>query len=254
MIRKLGTFVSLLLISAIALCGSSVFPEGMDENASNVLNIKAYKIGDVDGVSVVITDALSESLDTVDLCEKESIDEIVVDNYIDSLLGDTSTSIMDEAFAEHIVFSYRVIGNETGNYSLSLDFSALTLANGTDIIATRYDLGNLSYSFPEYTSSTYTEEGNSAEIKDSSSKDSSSIANVDTAIAPGRLSSYWKVVSPSGSETTVSGGQRIPTHVWVHRGAIAMTVNSTDYLSTGDDAPGIGEYRATVYVILTDGN
>ena len=251
MIRKLGTFVSLLLISAIALCGSSVFPEGMDENASNVLNIKAYKIGDVDGVSVVITDALSESLDTVDLGENKSIDEIVVDNYIDSLLGDTSTSIMDEAFAEHIVFSYsyRVIGNETGNYSLSLDFSALTLANGTDIIATRYDLGNLSYSFPEYTSSSYTEAGNSAEIKDSSS-----IANEDTAIAPGMLSSHWKVVSPSGSETTSSGNQRISTHVWVHRGAIAMTVNSTDYLSTGDDAPGIGEYRATVYVILTDGN
>ena len=249
MIRKLGTFVSLLLISAIALCGSSVFPEGMDENASNVLNIKAYKIGDVDGVSVVITDALSESLDTVDLGENKSIDEIVVDNHIDSLLGDTSTSINEEAFAEHIVFSYRVIGNETGNYSLSLDFSDLTLAIGTDIIATSYDLGNLSYSFPEYTSSTYTETGNSAEIKDSSS-----IANVDTAKAPGRLSSYWEVVSPSGSETTVSGGQRIPTHVWVHRGAIAMTVNSTDYLSTGDDAPGIGEYRATVRVILTDGN
>ena len=238
-----------LLLAVMAMPLAAVLPtlpDGIDSSDPNVLNIKAYKIGEVQTVNVVITDAISASLDTIDAPVKEgdiikSVDEIVVDDKVLDLLGNISSTSNSAGFSsDKVIFSYRVVGNITGTFTLGITFNPLSLdGEGIEIIGTKYDLGNLSYSFPAYSSSTFSDGTGSGEISNNST--TTSTGSITTSA--GEVSSSWEV---DVSDTTVP--------LWIHRGAIAMTVSDADYRSEGDGAKPIGEYRSRVIVTLEDNN
>lgn len=239
-----------LLLAVMAMPLAAVLPtlpDGIDSSDPNVLNIKAYKIGKVQTVNVVITDAISASLDTIDAPVKEgdiikSVDEIVVDDKVLDLLGNISSTSNSASFSsDKVIFSYRVVGNIIGTFTLGITFNSLSLdGKGIEIIGTKYDLGNLSYSFPAYSSSTFSDGTGSGEISNNSTAASTGSITTSTG---GKVSSSWEV---DVSDTTVP--------LWIHRGAIAMTVSDADYRSEGDGAKPIGEYRSRVIVTLEDNN
>ena len=129
----------ILIILAILFSASSLNSISFNPSDDNVLNLSGYKVGAEDMLRITITDAIPGSLNVVDF-----EGEIDVSQDIDNLLGIVSDS---NSFDQgKIVFSYRVAGNITGSFVITMTFT--DLLNGTFKIPTVYNLGHLSYSFP----------------------------------------------------------------------------------------------------------
>lgn len=232
--------VALLLILLIPFV--ELFAQDEERIPDATLNLRGYKIGVIESPYVVITDALSESLEIVSSPEGTNTPpEIDVTNHIDDLLGNTSSSGFS---SDRVVFSYRVVGNTLGSFTLTMTMDDLRL-NGTgkedtDVISTRYDLSNLSYSFHGAYSNEY--EGNSisgdTDSEGNTSNDLVSIPSSDDTT----LSSKWTVSSTNSSATTTP-------LAWVHRGAVAMTISSSEY--SYDSGHSVGRYVASVEVKLS---
>ena len=213
--------VLMLLVSFMSVWAVSTDP--------NVLNIKGYKIGAEDFLHIVITDALSESLDIVEEPIDGINDYIDLSRDIERFLGDA-----DDSFTgDKVLFSYRVAGNTTGNFKIEMNFTPLTnAADGQSQIRTKYDLGNLSYSFPDNASSTM---GNYTISKTETGE--GNVLSARPSSGTNELRSCWSVTPDSSS--TIS--------TWIHRGAVSMVVSNDDYRS--NEKP-VGEYKATVEVNL----
>lgn len=221
MIKKI---ISLVFIILSLTC----YAADIDPNADNVLNLKGYKIERTATPSIVITDALSESLATI---ETEVYDSIDLTPHLDELLGSITSGA--SVFAEQVIFSYRVSGTSPDSYSVKIDFEPLKQEEGEAVIDAAYQLGNLSYQFLD-SYSDHTENG------DTISADSSKANTLKTIVSDsknGNLVSNWSVVSPSTIKP-----------VWIHRGAVAMTISNSDFNS--DETP-TGNYSAVVTVTLT---
>lgn len=242
--KKLISILLLLLIPLFfisAVDGDQTEDGNLEQEAK--LTIKGYKIGVEDYANVIITDAITESLSVIG-----DEGELDVTNHVQELLGtisssDTSsnTANSDNFYSEQVVFSYRVAGNTPGNYSIELVFSDLVhekIENST--IKAEYDLGNLSYSFADIASSQYTENGITYTIAAPSDTTTKNIKTAVPSEGKKQIISYWNVSATDTSLGTVP--------VWIHRGAVAMTI-STDYSSSGGTLP-VGTYRATVEVTL----
>lgn len=205
--------------------------ENIDPSADNVLNIKGYKVGEDDYMKIVITDAISESLDVLDRPDGENRDAINVSDHIDNLLGTTGADFN----SLRSVFSYRVVGNITGSFRIDMTFNPLmnTAEGGTHTIGATYALGSLSYTFPEISSQSdgqYTIASTSGE-KNELQADPSGTNNT--------LASYWSVTPRSENATT--------QYPWSHRGTVAMTISESDY--SNENIP-VGTYTALVEVKL----
>lgn len=205
--------------------------ENIDPNADNVLNIKGYKVGEDDYMKIVITDAISESLDVLDRPDGENRDAINVSDHIDNLLGTTGADFN----SLRSVFSYRVVGNRTGSFRIDMTFNHLknTAEGGTHIIGATYALGSLSYTFPEISSQsdgTYTIASTSGE----KNRLQANPSGTNTT-----LTSYWSVTPLSENATT--------QYPWSHRGTVAMTISESDY--SNENNP-VGTYTALVEVKL----
>ena len=184
------------------------------------LAIKAYKIARIDkqGISeFAVTDALADnnSLNRVK-------DKIIVDDQIESYLGNAATELDDEAFSEQILFSIRVAGTGTSHYSDGKDSYKVTMtfnpfdfegaegAADSDIWAS-YQLGNVTGVF---------------EDTDSPVNGSEKIVINENGVnhfirvkeKSQELSFNWSVEGTAGSVSR-----------WTLRAAVAMTVNAESY-------------------------
>lgn len=236
MIRKLLSILLLLLIPFTIL--SAVDAEDQDLEKEATLRISGYKIGADDYGEIVITDAITESLNVI-----SSNGEIDITNHVYDLIGPISESDSSSANvatnssnfrSDQVVFSYRVAGNRLGNYKLTLTLKDLKHDGSSSTIETEYDLGNLSYSFLDVSSEQITEGDSTYSIGINGTNDKVSVPSKNND----EIISNWKVASnATGSDTSP---------VWIHRGAIAMTISSS-YL--GSTLP-TGDYKAEVEVKL----
>ena len=244
--RKMISMLILLLITLMMLFASddsvSVTPSEEKVSSSSTLKLRGYKVGLKAAPYVVITDALNESLEVLSTSVNEdgSIkgSDIDVTKHIDQFLGDINNGGF---LKDRVIFSYRVVGNTLGSFTLTLTMHDFTLEgdeNTSDKLKTRYDLSNFSYTFTGASSNTY----QGAKIEASGDNDSVAIPSG----SDNELISYWTV---SDTDPVVDSDEVERTRAaWIHRGAVAMTISSTDY-----DNPSIprGEYRATVGVTLS---
>ena len=238
--------VLITVLMMMALVTISAAGEERGAFGEDTLVIKGYKIRKVgEGVSLTITNAVTEMLgesgehDTGPLDIAGDGDRINLSPVVGSLLGGSSGAGI---FREQVIFSYRVVGYEPANLKLSMTFSPLrntdpNVTEGNTITAT-YQLGNLSYSFPDEGSDVVTDE--TGQIVDSIKANDEnttlpSVTVIDTS----------KSFSTSFSVTDENNSGTVPR--WIQRGAVAMTINNTSY-----DAATVGEYEATVTVTLTD--
>lgn len=205
--------------------------ENIDPNADNVLNIKGYKVGEDDYMKIVITDAISESLDVLDRPKEDNRDAINVSDHIDNLLGTTGADFN----SLRSVFSYRVVGNITGSFRIDMTFNPLmnTAEGGTHTIGATYALGSLSYTFPEISSQS------DGQYTIASTSGEENILQADPSGTNNTLTSYWSVTPRSENATT--------QYPWSHRGTVAMTISESDY--SNENIP-VGTYTALVEVKL----
>ena len=121
--------IALVTISAVGKEGAAF--------GEDTLVIKGYKIGKMgEGVSLTITNAVTEMLgesgehDTGPLDIAGDGDRINLSPIVGSLLGGSSGAGI---FREQVIFSYRVVGYEPMNLTLSMEFSPLVNTDTTVI-------------------------------------------------------------------------------------------------------------------------
>lgn len=222
--------VFLLLLLSMTLMLAAIEPR---ITGTETLRILGYKVSPDAVNELTITDAFSESLDIVG-----DGDAISMDEHVGVLFGNVTKQPSD--FADQTAFSYRVASNITGNYELSFTIGPLERVGGSEVIRASYQIGNLSYSFPE------------------ASDDSIEIGGVDATIGPNE-----SVTNPFTDVITSSSGNLksrwivdglAEGHQWIHRGAIAVTIDKSSAASGNlyafDNAPK-GRYRALVTVNLS---
>lgn len=230
--RKLLILMLIILIPYSLLFAEGETSEGTTENtgSSATLNLRGYKIGKVTNPTITITDALSSSLETSEVLQDSKID---ITKNIDKFLGNASTA--NKFDSDKIVFSYRVAGNTKENYTLTItagDFSTEyqesdgeTTTTKTASIPTVFVLANLSYTFHMQSSNTF----NGYTIQKNGDNNTSTAEGTDLT-----------------SKFSITGGTEASTpETWVHRGAVSMTIDSTEY----ENSP-IGEYEVMVEVEL----
>ena len=252
--RKMISMLILLLITLMMLFASddsaSVTPSEEKASSSSTLKLRGYKVGLKADPYVVITDAMNESLEVLSTSENDDGtikgSDIDVTNHIDQFLGDINNGGF---LKDRVIFSYRVVGNTLGSFTLTLTMNDFELTDQeteegnkkiSGTLKTRYDLSNFSYTFTGASSNTYEE----AKIEANEGNDTEAIPSNQTQQTDA-LVSKWSV---SDTNPVVADGVKRTRAAWIHRGAVAMTISSTDY-----DNPSIprGEYRATVGVMLS---
>ena len=238
--------VLITVLMMMALVTISAAGEERGAFGEDTLVIKGYKIRKVgEGVSLTITNAVTEMLgesgehDTGPLDIAGNGDRINLSPIVGSLLGGSSGAGI---FREQVIFSYRVVGYEPMNLTLSMEFSPLvntdtTVTEKNSITAT-YQLGNLSYSFPDAGSDVVTDENGQIVYSIKTNDENAVLPSVTVIDTPKSFSTSFSVTDENNNGT-------VPR--WIQRGAVAMTIDNASY-----DAATVGEYEATVTVKLTD--
>lgn len=223
--------IFLLLLLSMTLMLAAIEPR---ITSTETLRILGYKVSPDAVNELTITDAFSESLDTVGEGGAISMDE-----HIGALFGDVNERPSD--FTDQTAFSYRVASNTTGSYELLFTIEPLERVGGSEVIRASYQLGNLSYSFPEASDDSIKIGEADATIGPNESVTNPDFTGAITS-SPGTLKSSWIV-----DDLAVG-------HQWIHRGAIAVTIDKSsaesDNLYAFDNAPN-GRYRALVTVNLS---
>lgn len=209
-------------------------------SSSTSFDIKAYKLSEDQRLKIEVTSAIPGNLVTVE--DHGTINMTPIKN---SLLGRSDTEIAN--FGEHVIFSYRVWGGtkDKGTYTLTMSFSSLNhttdgyddsagnTGEGTrDFINASYELGNISYVFPDVNDDEY---GNS-KIEPDENTTSSVPIRIEThkQSSNNELVAKWKVAQSNNQE------QR-----WIARGAVATNIDTETY-----DAAKNGIYKAQCTITL----
>ena len=201
-------------------------------SSSPAFQIKAYRMEAEPGLNIVVTSALSNNLDRVN-GQTLHIDE----NYIEQLMGteggqDTDMTVFDE----HIVFSYRVEGSQSGTFTIELTFEPfyryVNSQKQSDVIYCAYEIDRDTYVFNNPSSAT----DYAIAETNSSSTENRIYFDEDSASSTASLSRSWSV--------TPSSTSAVPA--WSARGAIALDISPTSF----EDAA-YGTYRSQVTLKLT---
>lgn len=246
--RKLIVLIMMIMVilPMSAVDGDAAKRMGQDE-----LRIRGYKIAEHgEGVTLTITNAVTERLtdsgdsgssgthETGPLEITGEGDRINLSPVVGSLLGSGKAGV----FSEQVIFSYRVVGYEPADLTLTMTFSPLKnlnkeLTEKNQITAT-YELGNLSYSFPDLSSDVSTQpETNGDTI--SAKNGNTTLPSVTVSNTEASFSTAFHVVD--------SQDDGVPVPRWIHRGAVAMTIDNTTYTDAA-----VGEYEAFVTITLTE--
>ena len=219
MMKRIFILLAVLLISTLSLTAE------IKTLSSDSFEIKGYKITSSDSsVEFVITDAISESLNTFSKDDLEDGSTAITGRYIDatsqigSFLNDTADISVDNV--DNIIFSYRLVASDDAKYTITFNITPFTSEDGNYYInaAFKTDHHNLVYS-----------DGTQADFPYEPDK--------ETAVTTDK-----EPVVLEGSITPTSGNSR----QWIFRGAVLMAVSRGDY----DDAPR-GRYTSRVTATLT---
>ena len=157
--------------------------------------------------------------------EVTTLEEINLTEHVDELIESYGSS------SPKVIFSYRVVGNTTGSYTVSISISPLS-SNGKTI-ATQHGLVNKNEIFQSSSASTITNSNGRFSIEQGEAgvltPDQSDGGNTE-------LTYTWTVNGPDADT--------IP--VWIARGAVTMGIDPVTY----EDAP-FGTYTSQVTVKLT---
>ena len=226
-------FVSFLILSLIFL-PYLAFSAAGDVLNSAEFDISAFKVGPEQYLKLIITDAINESLGV--LGEEATPEDETEDIYKTIDLSRHTDTLIGEPT---VIFSYRVVGNTVGRYTVEAEINPFYLSTGsgidkTKIVNATYSPDYITVVFPETSTTTASD----AQIKTESTTEGS--FTIDQADEVASLSSTWSV-SSSSSEDTVAE--------WISRGAMKMQLDKVSY-----DSAGIGTYVADVKVTLRNGN
>lgn len=216
--------ISLILIPAMAADGDSL--------SSDEFEIKGYKIipSDSDSVEFVITDAISEYLNTfqsADLEDGESViskSEIDATSQIESFLASEANFRSGED-VENIIFSYRLVARGSNKYRITFTMTPFK-KDGDDY--------GIDASFKTAHHNVVYTDGNT---DGSQASDKIKINHATT------YSSTNSDTDPEGNATL--SGTVVPdssvTRQWICRGAVLMAVSQSDF-----DKADTGKYVSTV--------
>ena len=221
--------ISLILIPAMAADGDSPLP-------SDEFEIKGYKITDSSSVEFIITDAISESLNTFsqdDLEDGSTTIGRVIDatSQIGSFLNDTAD--INEEDADNIIFSYRLVASDDSKYNIKFSITPFEDENRNIIDA----------AFRTAHHNTVYSNGTQAGFPISPpTAGSTANGNPSDADDPSTNQSHKEAVLLEDSIKPKEGN----SSQWIFRGAVLMAVSRRDF----DRAP-TGMYKSTVTATLT---
>ena len=232
MMKRIFILLAVLLISTITLTAE------IKSLSSDSFEIKGYKITGSDDVEFVITDAISESLNTfsqADLTDDPILIKgrnIDATNHMGTFLSDTADISADNV--DNIIFSYRLVSSGDEKYTITFNITPFKDENRNTIDAAfKTDHHNIVYSdgtqasdFPPIPPATAgsTANGSLSDPDDPSTNQSHKDVLLKDSIKP-----------KEGNSSQ-----------WISRGAVLMAVSRRDF----DRAP-TGMYKSTVTATLT---
>lgn len=252
---RIISITMILLVALSSICMA-------DPVTTTDFKIKGYKqtseSSSTPFLNMYVTDAVHSTLD--DIKSGSSLD---ITDSVSDLLGTISTTELDP-YATNSVFSYRVTGNATGKYTVTVTFGPqfwpVTYADGVytyltgDTINLDTDHMDISYALP-YTSYTFNDEkshpgtsftedyvtytltqgsGTNKGYTNSSGSASNDLVENWTFTAENQ---YWYGTTPDVCSVDY----------WVAKGIIAMTISKEDY----EAATYYGTYATTAKITLT---
>ena len=230
MMKRIFILLAVLLISTITLAAE------IKSLSSDSFEIKGYKITGSDDVEFIITDAISESLNTFQQSNTSGGDvsvpvgEIDATSHMGTFLSDTADISADNV--DNIIFSYRLVASGSTSYTISFNITPFTDGKGNTIDAAfKTDHHNLVYS----------DDGSQPDEEDEKEKFTIVTTNADSTMVSSSNTEH-KNADLSGTITPPSGN----SCQWIFRGAVLMAVSRGDY----DDAPR-GRYTSRVTATLT---
>ena len=236
--KRIFILLAVLLISTITLTAE------IKSLSSDSFEIKGYKITGSGDVEFIITDAISESLNTFQQSNTSGGDvsvpvgEINATSHIDSFLSDSAE--ISGGNADNIIFSYRLVASDALKYNIKFSITPFEDENRNIIDAAfRTAHHNTVYSdgtqdFPQANAGG-TADGNPPDAGSTAAGSPSDPDDPST-------NQNHKKAELEDSISPASGNVR----QWIFRGAVLMAVSQKDF----DRAP-TGEYRATVTATLT---
>lgn len=232
--------ISLILIPAMAADGKSL--------SSDEFEIKGYKITDSSSVEFIITDAISESLNTFSQDDLEEGSTTITGRVINatsqigSFLNDTAD--INEEDADNIIFSYRLVASDDLTYTINFSITSFKDGNGNIIDAafrtahhnTVYSDGTqaFGFDFPQANADS-TADGNPS---DAGSTAAGSPSDPDD---PSTNQNHKEAELEDSIKPKEGNSSQ-----WIFRGAVLMAVSRRDF----DRAP-TGMYKSTVTATLT---
>lgn len=236
----LFVLISLILIPAMAADGDSPLP-------SDEFEIKGYKITDSSSVEFIITDAISESLNTFSKDDLEEGSTTITGRVIDatsqigSFLNDTAD--INEEDADNIIFSYRLVASDDLTYTIN--FSITPFENGDNIIdaAFRTAHHNTVYSDGTQAFGFDFPQANAGSTADGNPSDAGSTAagSPSDPDDPSTNQNHKEAELEDSIKPKEGNSSQ-----WIFRGAVLMAVSRRDF----DRAP-TGMYKSTVTATLT---
>ena len=185
--------------------------------------VRAYKVGsrNVEYIELGIYDALTGTLENV-----LNNSTIVLTPYTNNLKV-TSTSFSSsslEPYDEHVIFSFRVSGNNKGSFTCNVKISPLTKESDEDeIIKAYYELRDTTCVF----TTNYKTTGNNG---GTTTLAAGAITAMTVSDSDGTLSSSWSVDTRSLEN-------------WRFQGSVGMAIMAADYSAAAN-----GVYKANVTV------
>lgn len=229
-------FVSFLILLLIFL-PYFAFSAAGDVLNSAEFDISAFKVGPEQYLKLIITDAINESLGV--LGEEITSEDGTAEIYSTIELSRHTDALIDEPT---VIFSYRVVGNIIGTYTVEAAIYPLYMSTDggvdtTKIVSATYSPDYITVVFPD--SSTTTSADGTATIATETTTEGPFL--VDTPTQEGiKISSTWNVSSTTSDDTVAE---------WISRGAMKMQLDKASY-----DSADIGTYIADIKVTLRDGN
>ena len=242
MMKRIFILLAVLLISTITLTAE------IKSLSSDSFEIKGYKITGSGDVEFIITDAISESLNTFQQSNTSGGDvsvpvgEINATSHIDSFLSDSAE--ISGGNADNIIFSYRLVASDALKYNIKFSITPFEDENRNIIDAAfRTAHHNTVYSNGTQASGFDFPQANAGSTADGNPSDAGSTAdgNPSDSEDPSTNQKH-KAAELEDSIKPALGNVR----QWIFRGAVLMAVSQKDF----DRAP-TGEYRATVTATLT---
>lgn len=253
-------YLLLLLIMALSMAGLSAVV------STQSLDIKAYKnhaeaTNEEGYIGVYITDAMTDSLAVVaenDVSGDTNATTVKgrdmdITNYMkEPVLGEISSN--PSISEENILFSYRVVGNLRGRYTINFNITPFNGSDNNSRIDASYKLVNETLNFHGINSTSIDSDWKLETVSGNKNGSTLNMNSIDISAKWNVSQQVWEVgdwtVRPwhddfNGNDFNWRGNPNfdISPYPWYARGSVAIVVDKEGYEKAPD-----GEYRATCTV------